>query len=149
MEGNELGAAFGLAQLKNLSSNILTRQNNFQTQCKFFNKHKKYFSPPLEQKNVKTAWLAFPVLINQNVPFSRKELQIFLEKRNIQTRVVFTGNILRQPMMKNVSYKKTAKELINSDQIMQRGVLLPLHHGMTNEMFDILHEKIKNFLNSY
>ena len=146
LEGNELGAAFGLAQLKNLSSNILTRQRNFQTQCNFFNKHKRYFSIPIETRNVKTAWLAFPVLINQNVPFSRKELQIFLEKQNIQTRVVFTGNILRQPMMKNVSYKSSKLGHPNADAIMARGILLPVHHGLTEHMFSRLHQEIESFI---
>ena len=74
---------------------------------------------------------AFPILIKENAPFTRKDFQIHLEKENIQTRVVFTGNILRQPMMRNIDYKCINKELIHSDSVMKRGVLLPVHHGMT------------------
>ena len=146
VEGSEIGAAFGLQQLKKLQKNILTRKNNFKRQCDFFNRHKQYFSNPVETDNINTAWLAFPILINKNAPFSRKDFQIYLEKRNIQTRVVFTGNIIRQPMMKGQKYKTTDQGYPNSDAVMERGVLLPLHHGLTDEMFKRLHKTIAEFI---
>jgi len=146
VEGSEIGAAFGLQQLKKLQKNILTRKNNFKRQCDFFNRHKQYFSNPVETDNINTAWLAFPILINKNAPFSRKDFQIYLEKRNIQTRVVFTGNIIRQPMMKGQKYKTVDQGYPNSDAIMERGVLLPLHHGLTDEMFKRLHKTIAEFI---
>jgi len=147
LEGSEIGAAFGLAQLKKLKNNILVRQENFDLQCDFFRQFSNFFSIPEVVKGVSTAWLAFPVLINKESPFSRKEFQIFLEKRNIQTRVVFTGNILRQPMMKNVKFKVNNYGYPNADAVMERGVLLPLHHGMTNSMFERLHQTIDEFIN--
>ena len=146
VEGSEIGAAFGLEQLKKLQKNILTRKNNFKRQCDFFNQHKQYFSNPVETDNINTAWLAFPILINKNVPFNRKDFQIYLEKRNIQTRVVFTGNIIRQPMMKGQKYKTVDQGYPNSDAIMERGILLPLHHGLTDEMFKRLHKTIAEFI---
>lgn len=149
VEGSEIGAAFGLTQLKSLKKNIQIRQSNFKKQYKFFNKHKNYFTNPEEIKNSSTAWLAYPILINKNAPFSRKDFQIYLEKRNIQTRVVFTGNILRQPMMKNQKYIGNLNELKNADNVMKRGVLLPVHHGMTNKMFTRLHKTIEEFLKNY
>ena len=149
VEGSEIGAAFGLTQLKSLKKNIQIRQNNFKKQYKFFNKHKNYFTNPEEIKNSSTAWLAYPILINKNAPFSRKDFQIYLEKRNIQTRVVFTGNILRQPMMKNQKYIGNLNELKNADNVMKRGVLLPVHHGMTTKMFTRLHNTIEDFLKTY
>ena len=149
VEGSEVGAAFGLTQLKSLKKNIQIRQSNFKKQYKFFNKHKNYFTNPEEIKNSSTAWLAYPILINKNAPFSRKDFQIYLEKRNIQTRVVFTGNILRQPMMKNQKYIGKLSELKNADNVMKRGVLLPVHHGMTSKMFTRLHNTIEDFLKTY
>lgn len=149
VEGSEIGAAFGLTQLKSLKKNIQIRQNNFKKQYKFFNEHKNYFTNPEEIKNSSTAWLAYPILINKNAPFSRKDFQIYLEKRNIQTRVVFTGNILRQPMMKNQKYIGKLSELKNADNVMKRGVLLPVHHGMTAKMFTRLHNTIEDFLKTY
>ncbi len=149
LEGSEIGAAFGLIQLKNLKKNIKIRQENFIKQCNFFEKHNKFFTNPREMKNVKTAWLAFPILINKDAPFTRKDFQIYLEKRNIQTRVVFTGNILRQPMMKDVPHKGKIKDLPNSDNVMKYGVLLPVHHGMTSSMFKRLHKTIDEFVKQY
>ena len=149
LEGSEIGAAFGLTQLKSLKKNIKIRQVNFKKQYTFFNKHKRFFTNPEEIKNSSTAWLAYPILINKNAPFSRKDFQIYLEKRNIQTRVVFTGNILRQPMMKNQKYIGNLNELKNADNVMKRGVLLPVHHGMTTKMFARLHNTIEDFLKTY
>ncbi|MAR99790.1 MAG: NarL family transcriptional regulator [Nitrosomonadales bacterium] len=148
VEGSEIGAAFGMEQLKKLRSNIKARRQNFDRQCNFFVKHKQYFSNPIETKNVDTAWLAFPILINKNAPFTRKEFQIYLEKRKIQTRVVFTGNIIRQPMMRETEYKVLDQGYPNADAVMERGVLLPLHHGLTDSMFDRLHKTIDEFLES-
>ena len=146
VEGSEIGAAFGLEQLKSLSSNIKTRQDNFQRQIDFFNKFPDLFYCPQENKNSKTAWLAFPILIKETAPFSRKEFQIYLEKNNIQTRVVFTGNIIRQPMCKNIKMVLQEEGYKNSDFVMERGVLLPVHHGLTNKMFDRFFEVIEDFI---
>ncbi len=146
LEGSEIGAAFGLTQLKKLNDNIKTRQKNFKIQCDFFKKYIKYFDNPVETENINTAWLAFPLLIKKSAPFTRKELQIYLEKRDIQTRVVFTGNILRQPMMKNQKFKTSNDGFTNSDAVMERGMLLPLHHGLTSSMILRLHETIDQFI---
>ena len=149
LEGNEVGAAFGLAQLEKLEDNIITRQENFKLQTNFFQKHNQFFLNPQETKNINTAWLAFPVLIKEDAPFTRKELQIYLEKRNIQTRVVFTGNILRQPMMKNQIYKALDAGYPNSDSVMKRGMLLPVHHGLTTKMLQRLHNTIDEFVGEF
>ena len=93
--------------------------------------------------------MAFPILIKENAPFSRKEFQIFLEKRNIQTRVVFTGNINRQPGFVNINKITRNQGYPNSDNVMKNGVLLPLHHGLTNEMFEKLHSVIDEFMKTY
>ena len=149
LEGNEVGAAFGLAQLQNLKTNILTRQNNFLRQCNFFSKYSDYFSNPIQLEGCNTAWLAFPILIKESAPFTRKQFQIFLEERNIQTRVVFTGNILRQPMIKKIDKRVKPSGYPNADSIMERGVLLPLHHGLTEDMFSRLHKTIDEFMRKY
>ena len=62
-------------------------------------------------------------------------MQIFFEKNHIQTRTIFTGNILRQPVMKNKNYKKTNSCGTVADDVMKNGILLGCHHGMkTNEL---------------
>ena len=146
LEGSEIGAAFGLEQLKKLSHNIQTRKKNFIRQQEFFSKYFKFFSIPKELPNSKTAWLAYPLLIKENAPFSRRDLQIYLEKNQIQTRVVFTGNVLRQPMCKGIKKKINKTGYPNSDNVMKNGVLLPVHHGLSESMFIRLHETIEDFL---
>ncbi|MBT4958423.1 MAG: DegT/DnrJ/EryC1/StrS family aminotransferase [Flavobacteriaceae bacterium] len=148
LEGNELGAAFGLVQLESLERNIEIRERNFKIQNEFFLQYDEVFSIPQQTKNTKTGWLAYPILINKNAKFKRKDFQIFLEKRDIQTRVVFTGNIIRQPMMKNVIYRTNDHGYPNADAVMERGVLLPVHHGMKDSMFERLHLTIEEFLNN-
>ena len=76
-------------------------------------------------------------------------MQIYLEKRNIQTRVVFTGNILRQPGYKNIDCIGSADDFINADNVMRGGILLALHHGVTEEMMSHVHNSCLEFLSSY
>ena len=149
LEGNELGASFGLTQLKKLSDNIKVRQANFKRQVDFFSKYPNFFINPLETEFSETAWLAFPIQLKENIPFSRKDFMIFLEKRNIQTRVVFTGNINRQPGFNNINKIIVEEGYPNADYVMRNGVLLPLHHGMSEEMFVKLHSTIELFLEKY
>ena len=149
LEGNEVGAAFGLAQLRNLKNNIIRRQENFLLQCDFFKNYNDYFDIPKVLPDVSTAWLAFPLLLKENISFNRKQFQIYLEEKDIQTRVVFTGNILRQPMCRNIEKVVTKRGLSNSDLIMKNGVLLPLHHGMTENMFERLHHTIDQFIREF
>ena len=145
LEPSEISAAFALEQLKKLKKNIKIRERNFNLHFKFFQKFNDYFILPKSIKNVKTAWLAFPLIIKKNKKFSRKKLQIFLEKNNIQTRVIFTGNILRQPAFKylNKNYKKNS--FPNSDIVMQGGMLIGLHQGLSIKQIKYVHHKFKIF----
>ena len=56
---------------------------------------------------------------------------------------------MRQPMMKNVEYKAPLDAYPNADAVMERGVLLPVHHGLTDSMFERLHETIEDFIKVY
>ena len=145
LEGSEIGAAFGLKQLEDLEHNIETRRKNYQTQINFFKKYEEFFTLPQETANCRTGWLAFPIIIKDSAPFERRDFQIYLEKRNIQTRVVFTGNITRQPGYKNLEMRKAAS-LANSDNIMRGGVLLACHHGLSEEMIAHMHATIEEFI---
>ena len=127
---SEISAAFAIEQLKKLKKNIKIRIKNFEFLRKFFENYRSFFKLPIQNKNVVTGWLAFPLVIKKNSNFSRKDLQIYLEKKGIQTRTIFTGNILRQPMMKNKYYKKHKKSYIVSDDVMKNGILIGCHHGL-------------------
>ncbi len=149
LEPSEMSAAFALEQYKKLSKNIELRRKHFQEQLSFFSNYKDWFVLPQETKGSYTGWLAFPLTVKENAPFSRKEMQIFLEKRNIQTRTVMTGNIMRQPGFRDIAKKTTAEGYKVADQVMIGGILLACHHGLTDEMLEHVHESCRTFFNSY
>lgn len=147
LEPSEISAAFALVQLDDLNANIALRNKHFQSHTKFLLQYPEYFTVPIQNPKAHTCWLAYPVVISPDASFSRTELQIFLEKRNIQTRVVFTGNILRQPMMDGVNYIGNPDDFVNADRIMKHGMLLACHHGLTEEMMNHIHSSIAEFIN--
>jgi CDP-6-deoxy-D-xylo-4-hexulose-3-dehydrase len=149
LEPSEISAAFALVQFKNLSKNISARQVNFSRHYEFLSQYKEFFALPVQNPNCETGWLAFPMIIKDGSPFSRTDLQIFLEKRNIQTRVVFTGNILRQPGYKNITCIGKADDFVNADRVMRGGILLAVHHGLNDEMLDHIHSSISEFLSQF
>ena len=149
LEPSELGAAFGLVQLKKLKRNLILRERNFSLHTKFLQKYKKYFILPKQLRGSRSGWLAYPVTIKDDVPFSRTEMQIFLEKKNIQTRVVFTGNILRQPGFRKIKCKKDKKGYPEADKVMRNGILLACHHGLTKQMIRHIHKSIDEFVEKY
>lgn len=149
LEPSEMGAAFGLVQLKKLANNIYCREQFFQQHLAFFKRYQEWFSMPQQLSNSHTAWLAFPLILNKNTPFTRTQLQIYLEKHHIQTRTVFTGNILRQPGFAHIACKKASAGYPNADNVMQGGLLIGCHHGMTAAMMDHIHDTFTAFITSY
>ena len=149
LEPSELGAAFGLVQLKKLKYNLKEREKNFKLHTKFLYKYKNYFILPKQLPKSKSGWLAYPITIKENAPFSRTQMQIFLEKKNIQTRVVFTGNILKQPGFKNIKAKKDKKGYPESDKVMRNGILIACHHGLTKKMITHIHKCIDEFMSKF
>ena len=127
---SELSAAFAIEQTKKLKNNINTRHKNFEYLKSFFGKFNMFFNLPEQYPKIKTPWLAFPLVVKKNNYFDRKQMQIFFEKNNIQTRTIFTGNILKQPVMKNRYYKYHPKCNLVADDVMKNGILIGCHQGM-------------------
>lgn len=145
VEPSEMGAAFGLVQVAKLPANIDTRERNYDHMRKFFAQYEEHFILPKQLPDSRTGWLAFPVTIRETAPFIRRDLQIFLEKRNIQTRTVFTGNILRQPGFKNIACKRV-NEYPEADKVMRGGMLLGCHQGLSQEQLDHVCESVSAFM---
>ena len=145
---SEISAAFALEQLKKLPKNIKIRVKNFEKLKKFFKNYPNLFDLPQQLKGLRTPWLAYPIII-KNSRINRQKLQIFLEKRGIQTRTIFTGNILRQPIMKKKFYKKVKNAEINSNNIMKNGILIGCHHGLKNTDLNFITKNLKLFINKY
>ncbi len=143
---SEISAAFALEQLKKLPKNIKDRVSNFNNLRHFFSKFPDLFELPEQLKNLVTPWLAYPVIIKSSLKINRQKLQIFLEKKGIQTRTIFTGNILRQPIMKRRKYKKVKNAEINSNNIMKNGILIGCHHGLKNKDLEYIKKNFLNFI---
>ncbi|KXK44120.1 MAG: lipopolysaccharide biosynthesis protein [Bacteroidetes bacterium OLB11] len=146
IEPSEMGAAFGLVQLSKLLKNIDLRTQHYHQLRRFFEQYEEYFILPKQLPNSRTGWLAFAVTLRENAPFNRRDLQIFLEKRNIQTRTIFTGNILRQPGFKNIQSKTSKDGYKEADKVMKGGMLIACHHGLTNIQIEHIMESITAFM---
>ena len=146
---SESSAAFALEQLKKLKKNINTRVKNFERIFKFIKQYDRYFDLPTQIPGIKTGWLAYPIIIKKNSKIKRRDMQIFLKKKGIQTRTIFTGNILRQPIMKKKKYKKVKNCSIYSNNIMKNGILIGCHQGLREVEISYMFKNIKLFLRKY
>lgn len=148
-EPSEIGASFGLVQLNKFKKFSSLRNKNFKSHLNFFKKINNIFITPNVSKNVYTNFLAYPVIIKPNKYFNRKELQIFLENNKIQTRPIFSGNILRHPAFTQIISKKNRlNEFKNADYIMKNGILIGCHQGLKGKDLNYIHNTILKFLKS-
>lgn len=146
-EPSELGAAFGLQQLKKFKSFTIIRNKNFNILFEFFKNFSKFFILPKVHKNVFTNFLAYPIILKDNKSFNRKQMQVFLEKNNIQTRPIFSGNILRHPAFKRLQDKKNKlNSFKNSDYVMKNGILIGCHQGLKHKEMSKIKNVIQKFL---
>lgn len=138
-------AAIGVAQLKKLPSFIKKRKENFKKLYDFFQTYEKYFILMKVSKKEDPCWFGFPLVVRENAPFTRNELTEYLEKNNIGTRNVFSGNLLRHPAYLDLKYK-TAGKIIHADCVMKNAFWLGVFPGITDEMTKYVKKTIKNFL---
>ncbi|MEI2697927.1 MAG: DegT/DnrJ/EryC1/StrS family aminotransferase [Microthrixaceae bacterium] len=132
-EPSELGAAFGLEQLNKLANNYRVRQRNFAAYQESFGLYPELFDRPVQLPGLDTAWLAYPFVVRPEGPLTRSELQRRLEDRGIDTRMVWTGNVTRQPMMRGVTYRADPDGYPNADRVMEHTLLLPCNHFLTDD----------------
>lgn len=145
----ELMAAFGLVQLSKLPEFGRRRRENFQILREFFLLYEDWFILPRLHKKVDTLWLAFPLIIRDDAPFNRRDLQVYFEQQGIQTRVVFSGNILRQPAFKSIKHRAAPGGYPNADYIMRAGLLLGCHQGITDEQINYMKEAFQAFASRF
>ncbi len=149
LEPSEMGAAFGLVQLSRLDRNIAARERNFAMQLEFFRQFEEWFILPRQIHESRTGWLAFPLIVRDDAPFKRRDLQVHLERADIQTRTVFTGNILRQPAFANIERRESPDGYPNADRVMRGGMLIACHHGLNDTQLDYVHEIFSEFAAKY
>ena len=144
----EISAAFGLAQLKKLITFSDIRRDNFLRLTEFFSQY-DYFVLSTQLPSVKTSWLAFPLTIQSDAPFSRSDIVTYLEENGIQTRPIFTGNVLQQPAFKNIDYKNIDKDFPVANNIMKNSFVIGCHHGITQRHIEKIKQTFKTFLDRF
>ncbi len=144
----EMQAAFGLEQLKKLKAFNEVRKANVERLKRHLNRYRDFFILPYDLPRTRTSWLAFPVTLKDGIPFTRFDLIRHLEKNNIQVRLLFSGNIFRQPAFEKVPRRIVGK-LTNTDKIMRDSFVIGCHHGLTEEMVDYVCKIFDQFMDKY
>jgi len=129
LKPTEIQAAMGLEQIKKIEHFNKVRRKNFQYLYDHLKKYEEYLILPRKHKKANPAWFAFPITIKGNASFSRKDITKYLESRMIQTRLIFAGNITKQPAYKNVKFKSFGL-LQNSEKIMKNSFFVGVYPGL-------------------
>jgi CDP-6-deoxy-D-xylo-4-hexulose-3-dehydrase len=145
-EPSELAAAFGMVQLEKLADNLAVRKGNFARLMDLFGQRPDVFVLPRTTDRVDTAWHMFPVLIRPESGVQRSAFQQHMEANGIDTRMVWTGNVLRQPAFKGVPHRAPAEGLANTDRVMDCGLILPSNHSLGNDDIDYIWTTAAAFL---
>ena len=130
---NECGAAFGLGQMDKIDQLWKLREERFNWHTEFLRKHEDKFVIPTIIPETETTWLCYPIQLRPETGWSRRKLQTQLEDSGIMSRVIFSGNITRHPMLDGHEYRVDDAGLGNCDTIMEQGIMLPCHPTMSRE----------------
>jgi CDP-6-deoxy-D-xylo-4-hexulose-3-dehydrase len=143
-EPSELGAAYGLVQLGKLDRFNGQRRANWQRLEDFFAARggAAGVTTGRTTDDAQTTWMRFCFALDEDAPFSRTEAQEFLAERGIETRMVWTGNILRQPGFAKIAHRAPSGGLPNTDRMMDRALSLPIHHGLDADHMGFVCEQL-------
>jgi CDP-6-deoxy-D-xylo-4-hexulose-3-dehydrase len=142
----DLQPAIGLAQLKKLPHFIKKRRANFKKLQQGLQKYKKYLILPKATRNSNPAWFAFPITVKKTAAFSRQELVSFLEKNKIMTRMIFAGNITKQPAYQGIDYRIVGN-LKNTDLVMNNSFFIGVYPGINQEQIKYILSIFEKFFN--
>jgi CDP-6-deoxy-D-xylo-4-hexulose-3-dehydrase len=145
-EPSEVSAAFGLVQLKKLPTFLDRRKRNFARLYEHLARHPNVFGLPRTLDGLDTGWHLFPVLIRPDSGVRRADFQAHMEGNGIDTRMVWTGNVLRQPAFKGITHRAPPGGCPNADRVMEQGLVLPSNHAMTDEDVDYIGEVVDAYL---
>ncbi|MBU2044795.1 MAG: lipopolysaccharide biosynthesis protein RfbH [Candidatus Omnitrophica bacterium] len=157
LKATDLQAAIGLAQLGKLSKFIEARRKNFGILYKHLAKYKKYLILPKAAKVSAPSWFGFPVLVRPEAPFNRSDIIIYLEKHKIATRMLFGGNLTKQPAYQGIK-SRVEEKLENTDLVMNDLFWIGVYPGITpkqlayikrmfDDFFRLVRSKDKGVLN--
>ena len=141
----DIQAACGLAQMDRLVDFIGSRKNNFSHLKQALKGTEEVFILPEACDNSDPAWFGFPITIRESSGLKRTELLQFLDQKRIGTRLLFGGNLIRQPYMKGRVYRISG-DLRNTDKIMNNTFWVGIFPGLNHEMLDYVATTLKQYL---
>ena len=141
----DMQASVGLSQLKHLPKFIEKRQENFDILFNGLKEFEEFFILPKVSPKAKPSWFGFPITIKPNATFTRNKLVEFLDENKIGTRLLFGGNLLKQPYMKNQNYKIIG-DLKNSNIVVNNTFWIGVYPGLGAEELSYVLEIFRKFL---
>ncbi|HLD60191.1 MAG TPA: lipopolysaccharide biosynthesis protein RfbH [Candidatus Bilamarchaeaceae archaeon] len=141
----DMQAAVGLAQLKKLPEFIKKRKENFNYYYQNLKDYEEYFVLPKKHPKADPSPFGFPLTIREGVQFTKNQIVAFLESKKITTRMLFGGNLIRQPAYLDEKYEIIG-DLKNSDYIMNNTFWIGVYPGLTNEMRMYVVDQFEKFL---
>jgi len=141
---SDMQAACGLAQLKKLPGFVTSRNNNFEYLKAKLSSVMEFIELTEPTKNSQPSWFGFPVTLKEDTGIDRVDFIKFLDQNKIGTRLLFAGNLTRQPYFENVDYRVSGN-LSNTDITMNQTLWLGIYPGLSEEHMDYIAEKIEEF----
>jgi CDP-6-deoxy-D-xylo-4-hexulose-3-dehydrase len=135
----DMQAAVGVAQLEKLAGFIHARRANFHRLREGLRDLEEFFVLPEATAGAEPSWFGFPIAVRTGAPFTRNQVIHELEKRKIATRLLFGGNLVRQPAYRDVAHR-VAAPLANTDFIMNQVFWIGVYPGITAAMMDYILE---------
>jgi CDP-6-deoxy-D-xylo-4-hexulose-3-dehydrase len=137
----DMQAAVGVAQLQKLDGFIAARRRNFQALHEGLRGLEEFFILPEATPGSDPSWFGFPIAVRPDAPFSRNQVTRHLEDRKIATRLLFGGNLVRQPAYRDSKYRVVGS-LHNTDFVMDRVFWIGVFPGITAPMVSYMIESI-------
>lgn len=141
----DMQAACGLAQLEQAPAFIQARRDNFAFLHNRLKECEEFLSLPVATEHANPSWFGFPITLNENSPVSRLDLLNYLDENKIGTRLLFAGNLTRQPYMANAKYRVSG-DLHNTDRVMNNTFWIGVQPSLSREMLEFAARKIEIFL---
>jgi CDP-6-deoxy-D-xylo-4-hexulose-3-dehydrase len=145
LKATDLQASIGLAQLDKLDGFVAARKRNWQRLRDALLPLEEHFTLPVPTAKSDPSWFGFALSVRPEAPFGRNELTAHLDGCGIATRLLFGGNLLRQPAYRDVEHRVSG-DLRVSDDVMHRAFWLGVYPGLTDEMLDYVVETIFEFV---
>ena len=141
----DMQAACGLAQLEKAPQFIQARKDNFAFLKARLKDCEEFVSLPEATEHSDPSWFGFPITLKENCPVTRLDLLTYLDQNKVGTRLLFAGNLTRQPYMIGANYRISG-DLTNTDNVMNNTFWIGVQPALTQEMLEFAAQKIESYL---